>query len=82
MPCVGVVSLIKKQQELLELVERKGDKKHVKMLWQIKGHDHVESLQIMLEVIEVLEKNLRMMIELNVSIGVPYLHGLNNIMLN
>ena len=47
----------KKQQELLELVERKGDKKHVKMLQQIKGHDHVESLQIMLEVIEVLEKN-------------------------
>lgn len=47
-----------KLKELLDLVERKGDKKHVKMLRQIKGHDHVESLQIMLEVIEVLEKNL------------------------
>lgn len=47
-----------KLKELLELVERKGDKKHVKMLRQIKGHNHVESLQIMLEVIEVLEKNL------------------------
>lgn len=47
-----------KLKELLELVERKGDKKHVKMLRQIKGHNNVESLQIMLEVIEVLEKNL------------------------
>lgn len=46
-----------KLKELLDLVERKGDKKHVKMLRQIKGHDHVETLQIMLEVIEVLEKN-------------------------
>lgn len=42
---------------MLELVERKGDKKHEQMLRKIKGHDTVETLSIMLQVIEVLEKN-------------------------
>lgn len=46
-----------KLKELLDLVERKEEKNGISTLKQIKGHDKVESLQIMLEVIEVLEKN-------------------------
>lgn len=36
-------------------------------LKQIKGHDKVESLQIMLEVIEVLEKNYNADYSLNIK---------------
>lgn len=46
-----------KLNELLDLVERKSDKNVTKMLRQINGHSKVETIGIMLQVIEVLEKN-------------------------
>lgn len=39
----------------------------IKVLRKIKGHNKVESLQIMLEVIEILEKNCDMDYSLNIK---------------
>ena len=39
----------------------------ITILKQIKGHNKVESLQIMLEVIEVLEKNCNADISMNIK---------------